>query len=170
MKVGDIVLYQEARWKVIGHSDSFRTCQLVAFDNRKLEVPDDLELGDTPELRVLYHPPAQWPFAICGTTRGGPLKSVARGNVGLSPMEDWVPSDFLRANGAIFFNPKLRLRVGEILVGVHQDDTRSRITITKAFGTLNRRKARAQDPVKVRGPLSSLDRLLNSDILDEDED
>lgn len=170
MKVGDIVLFQEARWRVVGRSESFRTCQLVAFDGRKQEVPDDLEIGEAPELRVLYHPAEQWPFAMCNATRGGPLKSVARGNVGLSPMEDWVPSDFLRANGAIFFNPKLRLRVGEILVGVHQDSSRSRITITKAFGTMHRRKVRAKDPAKVRGPLSSLDRLLGSDILDEDED
>jgi hypothetical protein len=168
MKVGDIVLYQEARWKVVGRSESFRTCQLVAFDGRKQEVPDDLEQGE--DLRVLYHPPEQWPFAICGATRGGPLKSIARGNVGLSPMEDWVPSDFLRATGAVFFNPKLRLRHGEILVGVHQDGTRSRITITKAFGTLHRRKVRARDPVKIKGPRTSLDRLLDSNLLDEDED
>lgn len=170
MKVGDIVLYQDARWKVVRHSASFRTCQLIAFDGRKQEVPDDLETGELAELRVLYHPPEQWPFAVCGAVRGGPLRSIARGNVGLSPMEDWVPSDFLRPNGAIFFNPKLKLRVGEILVGIHQDGSRSRITVTKAFGTLQRRKIRAREPAKVKGPLSSIDRLLSSNLLDEDED
>jgi hypothetical protein len=168
MKVGDIVLYQETRWKVVGHSTSFRTVQLVAFDGRKNEIPDDLD--QSPELRVLYHPPTQWPFAVCSATRGGPLRSMARGNVGLSPMEDWVPSDFLRANGAVFFNPSLRLRHGEVLVGVHQDGTRSRIAVTKSFGTVQRRTKLARDPAKVRGPLSSIDRLLNSSLLDEDED
>jgi hypothetical protein len=166
MKVGDIVLYQEIRWKVTQHSPSFRTCQLVAFDGRKSEVPDDLDKST--DLKVLFNPPEQWPFIICGTVRGGPLRSVARGNVGLSPLEDWVPSDFLRANGAIFFSPQLRLRVGEILVGVHQDGTRSRLTVTRTFGTINRRKKLAKDPGKVRGPLSATDRLLGSSLLDED--
>jgi hypothetical protein len=85
-------------------------------------------------------------------------------------MEDWVPSDFLRPTGAIFFNPKLRLRHGEILAAVHQDGTRSRITITKSFGTIRLRKIRAKEPFKAKGPLSSLDRLLGSNLLDEDED
>lgn len=170
MKIGDIVLYQETRWKVVSHSSEFRTCQLVAFNGSKVEVPDDHDAGETAEVRVIYNPAEQWPFLVCGATRGGPLTSVTRANMGLRPMEDWVPSDFLRPNGAIFFNPQLRLRVGEILSGVHLDGTRSRLTVTRAFGTVARRKVQAQDPVKVQGPLSSIDRLLGSSILDEDED
>lgn len=170
MKVGDIVLYNEARWKVLSLSTSFRTCALADFAGTKLEVPDDLETGEKPLLRVLYNPPEQWPFVVCSAMRGGPVRGITRGAVGLSPMEDWVPSDFLRPNGAIFFNPRLRLRVGEILTAVHQDGLRSRLTVTKSFGTIQRRQARALEPAKVRGPLSATDRLLNSSILDEDED
>jgi hypothetical protein len=170
MKVGDIVLYNDARWKVYGHSTSFRTCQIADFAGAKLEVPDDLEAGENPPLKVLYNPAEQWPFVICSSTRGGPIRGITRGDMGLSPMEDWVPSDFLRSNGAIFFNPRLRLRVGEILTAVHQEGLRTRLTVTKSFGTIKRRKTRALDPVKVRGPLSATDRLLNHSILDEDED
>jgi hypothetical protein len=170
MKVGDIVLYNEARWKVISHSTSFRTCQLADFVGTKLEVPDDLETGENPRLHVLYNPAEQWPFVVCSASRGGPLRGVTRGGVGLSPMEDWIPSDFLRPNGAIFFNPKLRLRVGEILTAVHLEGLRTRLTVTKTFGTITRRKGRAREPARVQGPLSSLDRLLGPGILDEDED
>lgn len=170
MKVGDIVLYNETRWKVLSHSVSFRTCQLASLAGTKSEVPDDLETGEDPPLRVLSNPAEQWPFVICSATRGGPVKGVTRGDVGLSPMEDWVPSDFVRPSGAIFFNPRLRLRVGEILTAVHAEGLRTRLTVTKTFGTLARRQVRAKEPVRVQGPRSSIDRLLGPSILDEDED
>lgn len=170
MKVGDIVLYQESRWKVSSHSRSFRTCQLVAFDGRKVEVPDDLDLTPEPELKVLFNPPEQWPFTASPvhSFSSGPIVDIVRGPASLLPLVDWVPSDFLRPGGSIFFNPALKLRLGEILVSVHRDGTRNRITITRTFGTIRSRRHRVNNPPKVKGPKTNLDRLLESDILDED--
>ncbi len=164
VKIGDIVLYQEARWKVASHSPTFRTCQLVRFDGTKVEVADDEK-----DLRVLFNPAQDWPF-VAGPvhSRAGPLVSVSRGAMSLGPLVDWVPSDFLRPGGSIFFNPELRLRQGEILVGIHRDGTRSRISITQAFGTVQRRKHRVANPLKVKPPRSSFDRLMDDDLLNED--
>lgn len=169
MKVGDIVLYQERRWKVESHSTSFRTCQLSQFAGEKTEVPDDLD-ANAELLKVLYNPADSWPF-VAGPVhvRAGPLVSVSRGAASLAPLVDWVPSDFLRPGGSIFFNPALRLRHGEILVGVHKDNTRSRISVTKSFGTVQRRKQRASNPPKVKGPRSTFDRLMDDDIFGEDD-
>lgn len=164
-KIGDIVLYRDARWKVSSHSTSFRTCQLVQFSGEKLEVADD-----DPALEVLFHPATSWPF-VAGPVhaRSGPLVSVKRGEIGLAPLVDWVPSDFLRPGGSVFFNPSLRLRNGEILVGIHANGARSRITITKAFGTVRTRQHRKANPPKLSGPRSSFDRLMNDDdIFNED--
>lgn len=164
-KIGDIVLYQEARWKVANHSTSFRTCQLIRFDGEKTEIPDDEQ-----SLTVLFNPAESWPF-VAGPVhaRSGPVVSVQRGQASLAPLVDWVPSDFLRPGGSIFFNPALRLRHGEILVGIHQDGTRSRISITKTFGTIKRRQHLKAHPPKVPSPRSSFDRLMNDDdIFNED--
>jgi hypothetical protein len=163
MNVGDIVLYQGARWKVVSHEPSFRTCQLVQFNGTKVEVPDD------EDLKVLFNPAKSWPF-VAGPVhaRSGPLIGVLRGALSLGPLVDWVPSDFLRPGGSIFFNPELRLRQGEILVGLHKDGTRSRISITKAFGTVRLRKHRVANPLKAKGPKSSFDRLMSDDLFNED--
>jgi len=163
LKIGDIVLYREARWKVVSQSPSFRTCVLARFDGTKDEVADDLDVTGE-ELKVLFNPADTWPFVACHVhAKAGPLVDVQRGPMSLSPLVDWVPSDFLRPGGSVFFNPTLRLRQGEVLVGVHQNGTRSRISITKAFGTVTRRKQRAANPEKTRGPRSSFERLLDDD-------
>lgn len=168
MKIGDVVFHRDARWKVLSHSTSFRTCVLMRFNGEKIEVPDDLD--KTQELKVLFNPADAWPFvAVSGRPKSGPLVSVLRNAAALAPLTDWVPSDFVRPGGAVFFNPELRLRQGEVLVGVHQDGARIRIAITGAFGTVRNRLRRRDNPVKVKGPRTSHEQLLSGeDIFDED--
>jgi hypothetical protein len=166
MKVGDIVLYKGSPWKVLSHSQNFHTCQLGKLSGDKVEIADDLV---APELQVLCNPAETWPFVAAPVhPKAGPLVGVNRGAIGLGPLIDWAPSDFLRPGGSIFFNPALQLRVGEVLVGVHKTGTRSRIAITNAFGTLSRRRHRIDNPAKVKGPPSSYERLMGRDIFDED--
>lgn len=170
MQIGDIVLYSEKRWKVLSTSGAFRTCQLASFDGSKAEVPDDLDQRSDgpPQLKVLYNPAVSWPFtAIPLRAKAGPITSVFRGSVSLGPLVDWVPSDFLRPGGTIFFNPALKLRTGEILAVVHQDQSRSRISITPNFGTIQARKHRADNPIKVQGPKNSFELLSEDPFGDE---
>jgi hypothetical protein len=166
MKIGDVVLYENRRWKIVSHNRDFRTSVIADFDGNKIEVPDDLDQGEL--LSVLFNPSESWPFtSVPVKAKAGPLRRVTRGDLALRPMADWIPSDFLRPGGAIFFNPVLRLRTGEILVATHQDGTLSRITITKGFGTVRRKVARAE---KKNAPkpqqMSVYDRLMAGDIFD----
>lgn len=169
MKVGDIVLYSKTRWKVVSCSANYHTCQLASFEGGKEEVADDADTGEKPSIQVLFNPAESWPFVAAPVhARAGPLTGVNRGTLGLRPLVDWVPSDFLRPGGSIFFNPELRLRQGEVLVGIHQGGVRSRIAISNAFGTSARRRHLAANPPKVKGPPSSYERLMGSDIFEED--
>ncbi len=166
MKVGDVVAHAGQRWKVLTHNQDVRTCILVGFEGARLEVPDDLQ---PPDLEVLCNPADSWPFVPAPIRpRAGPVLKVVRGQLGLAPFDEWVPSDFNRPGGSIFFNPKLRLRAGEVLAAQHKDGTRSRINITHSFGTVQQRQARALKPRVVKGPLGALDQLLADDSLDDD--
>lgn len=166
MKVGDVVAHAGQRWKVLTHNQGARVCVLVGFDSARLEVPDDLQ---PPELVVLSNPAESWPFVPAPIRpRAGPVVKVLRGQLGLAPFDEWIPSDFTRPGGSIFFSPKLRLRAGEVLAVQHQDGSRSRINITHSFGTVQQRQARMHKPRAVKGPLGALDQLLADDSLDED--
>jgi hypothetical protein len=139
---------------------------LATFKGVKLEVADDDE-----RMAYLYNPAEDWPFVPAPIkARSGPVVSVIRGQLGLAPFDEWVPSDFGRPGGSIFFNPKLRLRAGEVLAAQHEDGSRSRINITHAFATVKKRKAQANKPrvVKPKGPMGALDQLLADDSLDDD--
>lgn len=160
MKVGDLVAHAGQRWKVLSHNQGVRTCQLSGFEGARLEVPDDLQ---PPDLVVLCNPAEDWPFVPAPIkVLAGPVLKVIRGQIGLAPFDEWVPSDFARSGGSIFFSPKLRLRAGEVLVAEHKNGTRSRINITHSFGTVQQRRNRLLKPRAVKR-LGALDQLLADD-------
>lgn len=167
MEIGDVTLYQNQYWKLVTRNTNFRTCVITDFDGNKVEIPDDLDKSD--KLAVLYNPSKSWPFtSVPDKIKAGPLRRVSRGTTLLRPMVDWMPSDFLRSGGAIFFNPALRLSTGEILVATHQSGALSRITITKAFGTVRRKIARAENrSAPPKEPMSVYDRLMAGDIFED---
>lgn len=169
MKIGDVVQYDGSRWKVLSHSRELRLFTLMNLEGSKVEVPDDSDKGEKPAIAVLYNPADSWPFAIAKMSpRSGPIVEIKRGARVMSPLVDWVPSDFIRPGGALFFSPYLRLKTGEILVVVHKNGHLSRITITKAFGTVHRKKARAARP-EVKPLPSSYDRILDGNMFGDDE-
>jgi len=169
MKIGDVVQYGDSRWKVLSFSRELRLFTLMNLEGSKVEVPDDSDTGDKPILSVLSNPADSWPFAIAKMSQqSGPVIEIRRGARVLSPMIDWVPSDFIRPGGAIFFNPYLRLKTGEILAVQHKSGRLSRITITKAFGTVQRKKARATKAVPKPMP-SSYDRILDGKMFGDDD-
>lgn len=169
MNIGDVVLYQESRWKVIAFVPGLRVYTLANAQG-KVEAPDDAEALE--DLKVLFNPGQDWPFVTVPVlSKGGPIVKILRGETELEFMVDWVPSDFVRAGGSIFFSPGLHLRQGEVLSGIHQlGDVRSRIAILPSFGSAKTRKRRAQKPQKVAAPKTTLDRLMDTSPFDDEDD
>jgi len=173
VRVGDLVEYEGDRWKVTGHNRDFRVCILTNWERTKREVPDDADVptdeGPTP-VTVICNPNQDWPFvqARIRSESAGPVQQILRGGTPLAPLHDWVPSGLYRPGGPIYFNPTLRLRIGEVLVAVHAGGARGRIGLGKQFGTAARRKARAEAPKRPAGPKTRFDRIL-ADPFGEDE-
>ena len=142
------------------HRD-LRLVTLMNFQGAKLEVPDD-----STEM-VVVGTPRSWPFiSIAVKPAAGPIVRVVRNEQDLVPLEDWMVSDPSRAGGSIFFNPKLALKIGEVLAAVHKSGVSSRIQVSTNFASLKTRKARNQKENSVKKP-ASIDRLLHP-FLDDD--
>lgn len=141
MKIGDIVECDGQRWRVYKEDKHVKTLTLLRWGGATEEVATD-----DPRLKFACDP-SQWPFVTARVNlRAGPLVDVilSRRNRprSLIPYVDWVPSDQSRAGGALFLGPHLRLRLGEILVAVHSNGPRVRLSITKEFGTMTSRRNR----------------------------
>lgn len=174
MKIGDVIELDGSRWKISTHNSLYRLFTVVQANGTKREVPDDLDVQDYPDIAkatVLFNPANDWPFlTIPVRAKAGPVQKVTI-NRGfprdLAPMIDWIPSDFMRAGGSIFFNPELRLRAGEVLVAVHQNGSLSRLNVTSAFATVRRRQIRAAKPAAQK-PSNVYDRLMGQDPFEDE--
>ena len=179
MQVGDIIELPDSvpdnRFRVLQHERMTRTYKVIQWGTNVLsEIADDLDTTDE-RCKVLYNPANEWPFVATKVrpTRIGPVVTVLRSSENrlLAPMDDWAPTDQLKAGGALFFNPALQLRQGEILVAQHRDGTKTRITITRAFGSVKLRRRRAELARQPKVPQTAFDRILQEDSFqDEDED
>lgn len=172
IRLGDIVSYRGERWKATKHLQGERTVELTSWGGDKIRIPDttdDVPIDDH-RLVILFNPATDWPFihAKLRKESAGPLTRVLRAGNDLRPFHDWVPGDLRRPGGPVFFNPDLKLRMSEVLVGVHVDGSRTKITINATFGTISRRKARAADPPKRKGPQSRFDRILQDPFGDDE--
>jgi hypothetical protein len=141
MKIGDIVECEGQRWRVYKEDKHVKTVTLLRWGGAIEEVA-----LDDPRVTFVCDP-GKWPFVTAKVNlRAGPLTEVilARGARprSLRPFMDWVPSDHSRAGGSIFLSPQLKLKLGEVLVGVHTNGTRVRLPITREFGTMTSRKNR----------------------------
>lgn len=158
MKVGDIVDYRSLLWKVSSRNKDFGTFVLVSFGTERVEVPAD-------EVIDVVHSTVDWPFIAAPpkSFRMGRFVAIKRNGTALTPFLDWVPSDIFRAGGAVFFNPGLGLKYGDVLVGVHENGGTSRLTVTRAFGSAVQRKKRKTHPWKPPAPKTVYDRLMSDD-------
>lgn len=141
MQVGNIVECEGHRWRVYREDKHVRTMTLLRWDGATEEVA-----ADDPRVKVVLDP-SRWPFVAAKVNlRAGPFAELILTRKGksqsLRPYFDWVPSDQSRPGGSIFVNPRLRLKLGEVLVAVHSSGTRVRIAITQEFGTMTSRKRR----------------------------
>jgi len=163
MEVGDVVLYQGIRWRVLNRNQSFRLCTLANWEGRQVEVPDDLEAHSGDELTVVAQP-SKWPFVTAPSkSNAGRILEVLRDGEPLDPLVDWVPSSLLRPGGALFFNPALRLQTGEVLTVKYEKGSMSPLRINRNFGTGARRKKRKANPWKPPRPVTTYDRLMSDD-------
>jgi hypothetical protein len=162
MGPGDIILYEGQRWKVQNRSRSARVCLLSNWEGQQTEVVDDADRRLDSGVTLLYQP-STWPFlAVPQRPRFGRIIEVQRRGEKLEPLEDWVPSGLFSSGGSLFFNPTLRLRLGEVLTLIHERG-RSRAAITRSFGTARFKRRRAAGPWEPREPTSAYDRLMSDD-------
>ena len=160
MNAGDIVAYQGTRWKVLSRDRSFRVCTLSNWEGKRLDVTDDLDRRPGSGLTVVYRP-ATWPFvAVPMKPRLGRVVEVHYQERKLEPFEDWVPSGLFSIGGSLFLTPALGLRPGEILILIHEKGGRSRVTLSRSFGTARHKKRRARSPWKPKKPKTVYDRLM----------
>jgi len=170
VKRGDLVFFQGRTWLVQMYDPRrLRVAQLLAADGAALEVACDLDKTD-PTFLVLSNPSADWPFVtVPEKPRWGRVREVSRilnrQLLPLTPIADWVLAEPMRCGGALFLNPALSLKPGDILqVGYEKSESRSNVGISPTFGTVTHRKAVAAAAPKVKkGPASSYDRLLSDD-------
>lgn len=162
MQIGDLVLFEKTHWQVESQNDHLFV--LRAWDGQTKEVhPKDLGV------KVLTHPPTRWPFIMVPVrVKDGPivkLTIVRENKVWLfEPLIDWVPADRVRAGGAVFINPKTKLKVGEIVIAHHKNNRMARIAITASFGSVAQRQARVKPKPEVR---SVYERVMDDDLFDE---
>lgn len=166
MKVGNLVRYEDQAWRVYRADAQVRTVTLLHWSGQTLEVEDD-----NPGLKVIADV-SVWPFVAAPrkAEKAGRLTRLIRTTEGrtvdLEPNVDWVPSDPFRSGGSIFLNPKLRLRIGEILVAHHTSDsnkiTMSRVPITRGFGSVSQRQKRSGMD-RPREPRTWMDHLIDDD-------
>lgn len=164
VNVGTLVQYADRRWVICRSNELSKTITMRSWEGDTHTCADN----DT-DVVVICHPSTDWPF-IAGPTRpkAGPVKALhvtrMTKRLELEPLIDWMPSEFLRPGGSIFFNPSVGLRVGEIVVATHEDGSGSRINVGHTFATVAQRVLRATTPKKE--PKTAYDRLLG-DELDE---
>lgn len=168
MRVGDLVEWQNQRWLVRSTDREMRMARMVDVRDTVVDIPDDLPVS---ECHVLDHPSETWPFiTLAARPKMGRLDHLERpslrGDPGiLQAFYDWVVSDSLQVGGAVFLNPAIGLRIGDVLVAVYEKG-RARVSVTAEFGTARQRQANAA-PKDIQ-KRSAYDRLLKGDF-DDDE-
>lgn len=173
MELGSLIRYQGKRWQITSVSDGHFHAQ--AWDGSTVDLGED-----EPDVEVVCHPPTEWPFLVAPQKmNAGPMRELRRNlkldSIELTPLVDWVPSSWVRSGGSIFVNPRLRLRQRETLTVVYQRGARSRLTVTRAFGTVASRKHRIEsaDASEVQprdhGRRTAYDLVLQDQFEDPDE-
>jgi len=168
LRIGDLVEYQNERWYVAQRHAGVRTVILRQLDGKSQEIPND---SDSTDCKVIANLPRQWPFVAAPRhSKAGPITDITvvrqHKRFSLKPMQAWVPSDSLQNGGVIYFHPKLALRPGEVLVAHHQNGGITRLSITLAFGTAQRRIALDEFRRDPPAPQTRYDHLMS----EEEED
>ena len=173
MIVGDLVAYDGKRWLVSKVDRPLKVALLSILSDdsgQKSEVPLEWENPPESKLSVIANPTETWPFiTVVGKKWAGPLLQIEQPRPRrhiriLHRGTDWVPVDPSQEGGVIFFDPALKLKIGDFLVGTHRSGAIIRMTVPPTFGTVLARVARSAQVKKVEeGPKSSFNRILDED-------
>lgn len=158
MKIGDVVRYRDGRWRVVTYDPQVKTFRLTRLDGSGEEVA-----SNDPDVEVLFNPGDEWPFVASPVKNfaAGSILEVRRGGRELECLVDWVPTDFNRPGGSIFFNPALKLQEGDVLTATHQSGKLSRIDINKGFASIKRRRKRLERKNSPKEQPNNFSRLLD---------
>ena len=157
IQVGDLVEYQGSRWLASQQHRSVRTVILRQLGGIAQEVAND-----DPLCKVVAHLPTQWPFiTVPKKTSAIEALTVTRNQqtFSLKTMHAWAPADPLHNGGVIYFNPKINLRQGEVLVARHRNGTLTRVNVTASYGTAQR-KLLIESAKRPEAPQTRYDHLL----------
>jgi hypothetical protein len=161
IQIGDLVKYQNSHWLVSQRHRGVRTVILRQLDGTAREVAND-----DPSCEVLAHLPTQWPF-ITIPKKASAIESITvtrdSRNLLLKPMQAWVPADPLHNGGVLYFNPKINLRQGEVLVARHVNGTLTRVNVTASYGTAQRKLLIEEAKKPGEAPQTRYDHLLMED-------
>lgn len=149
MRLGDLIEWGGRRWIVRRVERQTRTA-IVHDGGQDVEtIADDLDESKPEECRIIANPSETWPFvAIPQRTKLGNLLSVSRPLVNgavipLVRFQDWLIADPMQPGGAVFFNPALGLRLGDVLVATYQRGG-GRIQIPRDFLSAAQVKERSE--------------------------
>jgi hypothetical protein len=148
IRLGDLIDFNGKRWLVRKLERLTRSAIVIDVAGGLDSIENNLDETDPTACVVVGNPVQNWPYvAVPGSRRLGKLQEIRRpslqlqaGFTVLAPFEDWLVSDALQIGGAIFFNPALNLRYGDVLVGVYQNGT-TRIAIPKQYMSVTQRIA-----------------------------
>lgn len=172
MRIGDLIEWEKKRWIVRALERSTRTVIISDSDARSEVIPDDLDKRKPEECALIANPADDWPLvAVVMKPKFGRLLKLVHPVMGreprqLVPFEDWVVADAAQTGGAIFFNPILGLRLGDILVATYERGT-SRVTIPREFLSTREKITRANTPAEPP-KVSVYDRLRRNVYRDDD--
>jgi hypothetical protein len=172
MRLGDVIEWGGRRWIVRRLELATRTA--IVDDGETGEtLPDDLDKRKPDECRVIANPPDDWPFVtILQRPKFGRLLKLSRPIssteiTDLLRFDHWVVADPMQPGGALFFNPLLNLRHGDLLLATYERG-RARVQIPRGFLSTKDRKARAETPEEPP-KISVYDRLRRNEFSDDDD-
>jgi hypothetical protein len=168
VKLGDLVQHSDAYWLVTRYDPKrTRTATLLNAVGAVLEIPHD------EAVTIIANPSQDWPFVAAPLKPSwGPINRLVRPSlmetepVELMLYRDWLPSEPARAGGSIFFNPNLRLQVGDYLLAKHANGKDSSVVIPANFGTVRQKQAQAAS--KPKPDRTAYSRLLDDDQFEDD--
>lgn len=153
MEIGDIVLYQERRWRVHRYDKMTRTVFLLDQNGKETELADRLDKTDPDTVKFLANPGKTWKVLTAPVkNNAGPfVRLIIPGPLGrreheLVPWKDWIPSDPFRDGGSVFIRPGAKVQPYAIAIFTHRNGSTVRVTIPANFTTVAQKRAPPPPP------------------------
>lgn len=174
MRLGDLIDWTGKRWIVRRIERPTKTAIIHDGERTTETLPDDLDQTNPNECQIVANPPDDWPVVtIAQRPKFGRLLRVSRPQLSgavtdLVRLQEWVVPDPMQPGAAIFFNPLLNLRTGDLLLATYERGI-ARVQIPRDFLSAHQKMERANTPPPPAERLSVYDRLRHNPYADDDE-